>query len=213
MFKIEYLPTGIRDKRSYDWIHLMKTYKKYARNKHITLEIGASNEERTLQLARHCKKLIGVEVMPERKPKDYENIEYRLGNWETLSEIVENNSVDVAVACHVLEHIEQDKKALDELYKVMKKGSAAILTTPNRNRPASKTEEFFKGKKKFPWHEHFREYTEEDLVSLIEKTSFNKYKIEPVTIGITGWKLFIYFHPVPEKLRYLCGFWQVVLFK
>lgn len=42
----------------------------------------------------------------------------------------EDNSFDVIICCHVLEHIPDDWKAMSELYRVLKPGSWAILQVP-----------------------------------------------------------------------------------
>lgn len=44
----------------------------------------------------------------------------------------ENDSFDVIFCNHVLEHVEDDKKALHELYRVMKPGGWGILQVPIR---------------------------------------------------------------------------------
>ena len=41
-----------------------------------------------------------------------------------------NNTFDAILCYHVLEHIEEDKKAISELYRVLKPGGWAILQTP-----------------------------------------------------------------------------------
>ena len=43
---------------------------------------------------------------------------------------LDNNSVDFILCNHILEHIPDDKIAISELYRVMKKGGCAILQVP-----------------------------------------------------------------------------------
>ena len=98
------------------------------------LEIGASVPERTAWLAARCRELIGVELFPERVPPARDNIRYVVGDWQRLSEVVAPGSIDLAVSSHVIEHVPDDVRALDELYEVLRPGGRAILTTPNRKR-------------------------------------------------------------------------------
>jgi ubiquinone/menaquinone biosynthesis C-methylase UbiE len=42
----------------------------------------------------------------------------------------EDNSFDVIICCHVLEHVPDDRKAMSELYRVLKPGGWAILQVP-----------------------------------------------------------------------------------
>ena len=41
-----------------------------------------------------------------------------------------DNSYDVIICSHVLEHIENDRKAMKELYLILKEGGFAILQVP-----------------------------------------------------------------------------------
>ena len=70
------------NKINYDWVSLFSSYKKYVRQNMTVLEIGASNIERTKQLSELCCKLIGVELFPERKPNNFGNVEYLVGDWQ-----------------------------------------------------------------------------------------------------------------------------------
>src|SRR5450756_3245946 len=51
------------------------------------------------------------------------------------------------------------------------------LNTPNRKRLVRAIVGIFSGERKFPWWEHLREYTEEDLLHLLGASLFTKYKI------------------------------------
>jgi len=199
--------------RNYDWEHLLDTYKKYVNENSIVLEIGASNINKTKQLSKHCKRLIGVEIIPERKPENFDNVEYLLGDWQELTKIVSLSSIDIAIASHVIEHVRDDLKALNELYEVLKPGGVAIINTPNRKRFVRAFIEFFTGERKFPYWEHIREYTENEIKSLIDKSNFKKYNIVPLVFGIHGGKIFIYFKNCPKILRKFANFYEIQLFK
>jgi SAM-dependent methyltransferase len=56
----------------------------------------------------------------------------------------------------VIEHIEDDQLFLKEIYRILKPGGKAIISTPNINHTLSRN----------PWHE--REYTPEQLIQLCE---------------------------------------------
>lgn len=49
----------------------------------------------------------------------------------------DDNFFDLIMCTHVLEHIPDDKKAMSELYRVLKPGGIALLNVPMRNTPAT----------------------------------------------------------------------------
>lgn len=202
-----------KNKVHYDWISLLNSYNRYVKESNIVLEIGASSIERTKNLASLCQQLIGVELLPKRKPKDFENVEYMVGDWQNLSEFIRPKSIDIAVSSHVIEHVQNDLKAINELYAVLKPKGVALLNTPNRKRLTRTIIEKFSGTRKFPFWEHIREYTEKDLIKLLKSSSFKKYKIIPVVFGIHGGPVYFYSEFVPKRFRGLANFWEIHLFK
>lgn len=74
-----------------------------------------------------------------------------------------NNSFDAILCYHVLEHIEDDRKAMAELYRVLKPGGWAILQTPIENDREKTFEDFSitspqERKKVFGQEDHVRIY-------------------------------------------------------
>lgn len=82
---------------------------------------------------------------------------------------LEDNSFDTIVSLHVIEHIEDDKKFIDEIYRVLKPGGTAILSTPNKNLSFARN----------PWH--IKEYTKDSLLDMV-KGKFSESNIR----GIAG---------------------------
>ena len=69
----------------------------------------------------------------------------------------EDESFDIVICNHVLEHIEDDRKAMRELYRVMKKGGWGILQVPLKN-SLEKTYEDFTIKDPKERQKHFGQY-------------------------------------------------------
>ena len=67
---------------------------------------------------------------------------------------LEDNSYDVVVSFQVIEHIKNDLGYLKEIYRVLKPGGKALITTPNIKMSLSRN----------PWH--IREYTAAELTNL-----------------------------------------------
>ena len=75
----------------------------------------------------------------------------------------EDESFDVIFCNHVLEHIEDDRKAMSELYRVMKKGGWGILQVPMKNSLEKTYEDFTitdpkERQKNFGQYDHVRWY-------------------------------------------------------
>jgi SAM-dependent methyltransferase len=197
----------------YDWEHLLAFYQKHVTKNSIVLEIGASNNERTKDLSRYCKQLIGMDILPERVFKDFANVKYVVGDWQRLSNLFSPESFDIVISSHVIEHVPNDLKAINELCVVLKSGGIAILNTPNRKRLTRAVIEVFTGDRKFPHWEHVREYNEDDLLHLLNDSRFKKFQIIPVTFGMHGGPIYWYLEKPPKIFRKYTNFWEIHLFK
>lgn len=82
---------------------------------------------------------------------------------------LQDNTYDSVVSFQVIEHIQDDAAYLREIYRVLKPGGLALLTTPNRSMSLSRN----------PWH--IREYLSDELTTLA-KQIFPSVQMK----GITG---------------------------
>lgn len=82
---------------------------------------------------------------------------------------VKDNFYDVVISFQVIEHIKKDKAFLEEIYRVLKPGGVALVTTPNIKKTLTRN----------PWH--IREYTADQLKGLAQKI-FDDVEMK----GITG---------------------------
>jgi SAM-dependent methyltransferase len=117
-----------------------------------------------------------LHIAPEqeflRKFKKMKNLDYT--SADLFSPIVDvkadildlpfaDESFDVVICNHVLEHIEDDRKAMSELYRVMKKGGWGILQVPMKNSLEKTYEDFTitdpkERQKNFGQYDHVRWY-------------------------------------------------------
>lgn len=75
----------------------------------------------------------------------------------------QDNCFDAAVASEILEHIEEDSRALKEIYRVLKPGGVAIITVP--------AVPLLYGYQDKYWR-HIRRYSKKGLCDLIQKEPF-----------------------------------------
>lgn len=76
----------------------------------------------------------------------------------------EDNSFDVVCAFDVIEHIEDDKKAVSEMYRVLKTGGIVFITVPAFMSMWSEHDEI---------NHHFRRYKLKQLIQLHKNEGFN----------------------------------------
>ena len=100
--------------------------------------------------------------------KKYPSARFMSMNIPPLTGLADN-AYDVVVSFQVIEHIEDDRKFLQEIHRVLKPGGTALLTTPNRRLSLTRN----------PWH--VREYLPEELEALA-RGIFARAEIK----GITG---------------------------
>jgi len=205
--------------KSYDWCHFLDTYEKIVSPDNIVVEIGSSNTERTFDLSKYCRSLIGIEKFEKRISYELcsgeNNISIINANWCRLSKVVPCSSIDIIAASHVIEHVENDVGCLNESFKVLKKGGYLLLNTPNRKRLTRSMIEFFTRERKFPYWEHITEYTRPDLEKLIAKSKFSnsKIKITGVALGIRVMGFRIFLKKFPTFLDKFSNYWEVLIKK
>jgi SAM-dependent methyltransferase len=105
-----------------------------------------------------------------------------------------SNSFDLIICYHILEHIENDHKAISELYRILKPNGQCFIQTPFKigetfeDRNAKTPEERFKV---YGQDNHVRLYSANDLKTRLEKHGF-KTQIKTYTEeknNIYGYKL------------------------
>lgn len=115
----------------------------------------------------------------------------------------ENNTFDVIICNHVLEHVEDDRTAMSELYRVLKPGGFAILMVPVSNKnttyenPEAKTKE--DRLKFFGQHDHVRIYGR-DYTTRLENIGF---KVETNNYIHTIGEVKMYYHCITNETLYI----------
>jgi ubiquinone/menaquinone biosynthesis C-methylase UbiE len=88
-----------------------------------------------------------------------------------------DESWDVMIAYHILEHIPEDRKAMREMYRVLKPGGWAALQVPVREDPNSledpSADTEAERKEKFLQSDHVRYYGWKDFANRLEEAGFH----------------------------------------
>ena len=93
-----------------------------------------------------------------------------------------DSSVDFFICSHVLEHVTDDKKALSELYRILKRGGRGILVVPialtadeidedpSVTDPAERWRRFGQG-------DHVRQYSKKGFLSRVQHAGFKTHQL------------------------------------
>lgn len=120
------------------------------------LEVGCGEGRGVETLLPYADSYLGLdkiqEVIDELKIK-FPTVEFQQAVIPPFAGVADN-SFDTVVSFQVIEHIPNDLLFLEEIYRVLKPGGKAVISTPNINHTLSRN----------PWHE--REYTPQQLIDL-----------------------------------------------
>lgn len=135
------------------------------------LELGCGEGRGVKLLAPKCEQYLGLDKIGEiisSLQNRYPLLVFKEAIFPPFS-FLDDNTFDTIVSFQVIEHIKDDKTFLEEIYRVLKPGGKAIITTPNIKKTLTRN----------PWH--IREYTSEQLYHLTESI-FDTVEMK----GITG---------------------------
>lgn len=135
---------------------------------------------------------------------DFENEFIAQYNYDITKIDCPDDSIDLILCYHILEHIEQDEKAMRELYRVLKPGGVCIIQTPfiegeTIYEDSSKTTQEER-LEYFGQEDHVRVYSvpglihrlEENHHEMVERRNYNeelKYGLTPETVIFTKKKM------------------------
>src|SRR3989344_408653 len=109
------------------------TYKWLPNNINKLLDVGCAYGYYTKFYLNKCKRVYGIDpnedfirIAKEKYPK----IKFKVSNAESIP--YKDNYFGVVLLNDVLEHVENEEKALSEIYRILKKEGVIILTVPNK---------------------------------------------------------------------------------
>jgi SAM-dependent methyltransferase len=120
------------------------------------LEIGCGEGRGVEELLPHAEQYLGLDKIGEV----IQNLQAKYPGVAFKQAVIppfvghQDNTYDTIVSFQVIEHIREDRLFLQEIYRMLKPGGKAIISTPNITHTLSRN----------PWHE--REYTPQQLIDL-----------------------------------------------
>ena len=144
----------------------------FLNNNNNVLEVGCGEGYGTHYLSHRVKNIIGLDIDEntiKHAAAKYSSDNCTFNFFDGLNIPYEDNIFDVVISFQVIEHVFNDFDFVSDIYRVMKKNSNFILTTPNRKYRLKNNQQ--------PWNRfHVREYSAIDLNNLLNRT-FNSVNI------------------------------------
>lgn len=153
----------------------------------MILDAGSGNGSLALRLGEAGFQVTGIDASDafvsyaENRAKQLKQngaVSFRTG--DLLKTELANETIDAVVSGEVLEHLEQDEKAVGEFFRVLRTGGFCIVTVPAHPHLWDKNDK---------WAGHIRRYTKEVLKNLFSKKGF-----EIVQCHYWGFPLVRFFH-------------------
>ena len=157
-------------------IEKLKNIKKELSRNIKILDAGCGDGVITSYIASICKEndeIIGVDlnqIRLKRAEKNCPNANFVLGNITKLG--FPNNSFDIIVLHHVIEHIPDDENVLKECYRVLKDDGYLIMGIPNEGDIMGELLRKIH-KKTYKEGEHVNFYSSESMKCLLKENGFN----------------------------------------
>lgn len=126
---------------------------------------------------------IDINIDYLKKLRNGKNIDAGFGDIEKGKYFFKNKKYDSIICFNVLEHINDDKKALKNMNKLLKKGGKLILLVPAYQFLYSKLDKEIG---------HFRRYTLKEIDKKIKNVGFKKIKSNYLNWwSVFGWLIFV----------------------
>jgi SAM-dependent methyltransferase len=132
----------------------------------VVMELGCGSGYGMKILSPFCKWYSGIDKkLPGRLPLNPNTALFK-GRLPKLNNIG-NDCFDTVICFQVIEHITEDGKLLDEIFRVLKPGGKLLLTTPNRYMSLTRN----------PFH--VREYTPQQMIQIIA-ARFEQFTVQGI---------------------------------
>ncbi len=143
----------------------LNKFKKYLKGEILEIGCGIGNFTSTLS---KFGKVTAIDIDPSLienfKKDNISNIKSGYGNIENGEYFFKDKTFDTIVCINVLEHIKDDTKALENMFKLLKPGGNLILLVPIHNFLFGEIDKAIG---------HFRRYDQKELIKKLQDLNFS----------------------------------------
>lgn len=173
----------IISKNNFTYRHILRFIDKYAVGKKSIIDIGCGAGTLCFYVASKGIQVLGVDISSraiEACKKSSRRLDLdKLAKFEIVNfpEESVNGKFDLVIFTEVIEHLRDDKLALEKIFNMLNKGGIAIISTPSLNAPLYRLGYANSFDQKVG---HLRRYTIGSLVKKCEENGFKVIEIEKV---------------------------------
>jgi ubiquinone/menaquinone biosynthesis C-methylase UbiE len=172
------IPDNLQTKEEYiiylKHLFAYKFAKEYLRPDSLVLEVGCGEGYGASYLSDKLK-MVAIDVdrdIIERAKIKYVHSAINFMVYDGINLPFNDDYFDAVISFQVIEHIKDDKKYIQEIYRVLERDGVFIVTTPNKR--------YRLGFRQRPWNVfHIREYNAKELKSLL-KTQFTQVELKGI---------------------------------
>lgn len=138
----------------------------------IAADIGGGRGELSNSIASKFQSVFILDYAPPAKedlPLNVQPMQVDLNNTWPL----ENESIDFALSCEVIEHVENPRHFLREMLRVTRPGGFIFITTPNNHSFFSKLNFLFRDQ-----HRYFQDSCYPAHITPLLKSDFDRFALE-----------------------------------
>lgn len=186
-------------KNNFTYRHILRFIDKYSVDKKNIIDIGCGAGTLCFYVASKGIQVLGVDISSRaieacRKSSSRLGLD-KLAKFEIVNFPQESMSgkFDLVIFTEVIEHLRDDKLALEKIFNMLNKGGIAIITTPSLNAPLYRLGYANSFDEKVG---HLRRYTVESLTKKCETCEFEVIETEKVE-GIL--RNFLFLNPYAGK--------------
>ena len=156
---------------------------KLQKGSHI-LDVGCASGHYTLEFAKLGFRMTGLDLSQEcvklaaerAKEMGIDNVEFMVGDAENLS-VFQDNTFDGLISLSCLRYVPRPQKALNEMFRVMKRQKPIAVDFPNRRSPwFNYLKPWFTGTRHI--HDHF--YLTSEAITLLHNAGFQEIRAKRI---------------------------------
>lgn len=200
--------TTIVDRNNFTYHSIISMLDKYLQPNMKVLDIGCGIGTIGLYVANKCNEVLGMDISEKAicaAQESSEILELKNASFKAQNFLDADfqDKFNFIICSEVLEHLRDDKLALNKIWKLMMDNSILFLTVPSKNAPVHRIRKYLFGDDTFDRKVgHLRRYSKAELIILLETNGFEVIEVR-LTEGVL--RNFLFVTSIGNKLLFFAN--------